>query len=135
MKRLFLDANVLFQAAYNPAGKSALLISSGKHGAWELYTNAHAIEEARRNIELKSPKSIHRFVSLIKLVQRAHYTGREHCPVDLPDKDKPIMISAIRCNATHLITLDRKHFGRYMNKPQKTQGIVIQSVSDFFDQM
>jgi len=135
VKRLFLDANVLFQAAYNPAGKSALLISSGKQGAWELYTNAHAIEEARRNIELKSPKSMHRFLSLIKQIQRAHFPGHEDCPIDLPDKDKPIMISAIRCHATHLITLDRKHFGKYMNKPQKTAGIVIQSVSDFLNQM
>ncbi len=135
MKRLFLDANVLFQAAYNPAGKSALLISSGKHGAWELYTNTHAIEEARRNIELKSPDSIHRFIRLIKQIQRVPYSGREHCPINLPDKDKPIMISAILCNATHLITLDQKHFGKYMNKPKQTGGITIQSVGEFFDSL
>jgi len=132
VKRLFLDANILFQAAHNPAGKSALIISLGKRKAWELYTNTHAIEEARRNFEIKSPKNIHRFLRIIKQIKRATYSGREHCPPELPDKDKPIMISAIQCKATHLITLDQKHFGKYMNKPRKTAGIIIQSVGDFF---
>lgn len=135
MKRLFLDANVLFQAAYNPAGKFALIISLSKRGAWEIYTNSYAIEEARRNIELKSPDSIKRFIRLIKQIERVPYGGRGHCPINLPDKDKPIMISAILCNATHLITLDRKHFGKYMNKPKQTGGITIQSVGKFFDSL
>ena len=34
MKRLFLDANVLFSAAHNPNGKAALLIELGKAGVW-----------------------------------------------------------------------------------------------------
>jgi uncharacterized protein len=135
VKRLFLDANVLFQAAYNPAGKSAFIVSLSKRGAWKIYTNNHAIEEARRNIELKSPGSINRFIRLMKQIQRIPYSGREHCPINLPNKDKPIMISAVLCNATHLITLDRKHFGKYMNKPKQTAGIIIQSVGEFLDSL
>jgi uncharacterized protein len=133
VKRLFLDANVLFQAAHNPGGKAAFIISLGNEGFWELYTNTHAIEEARRNIELKSPQSIHRLIQIIKRIERAPSTTLEHCPIELPDKDKPIMNSAVGCSATHLITLDRKHFGKYMNKPRYTAGIIIQHIEDFLE--
>ncbi len=53
MKRLFLDANVLFTAAHNPEGKAALLIQLGQLQWLELTTSAYAREEARRNLAKK----------------------------------------------------------------------------------
>jgi hypothetical protein len=38
VKRLFLDANVLFTAAHNPNGKAAFLISLGRAGLFQLVT-------------------------------------------------------------------------------------------------
>ena len=53
--RLFLDANVLFTAAHNPAGRSAALFDLERHGRCVLSTSPHAAAEARRNIQVKSP--------------------------------------------------------------------------------
>jgi uncharacterized protein len=34
----------------------------------------------------------------------------------LPDKDVPILLAAVAAKATHLITGDVRHFGRYFGK-------------------
>ena len=36
--------------------------------------------------------------------------------VTLPDKDRPILLSAIDGQATHLLTGDRRHFGPYFGQ-------------------
>jgi predicted nucleic acid-binding protein len=53
--------------------------------------------------------------------------------VALPEKDRPILEAAIRCKATHLLTGDRKHFGRFMNRPEVTSGVIIQTVAEFLE--
>ena len=55
--RLFLDANVLFTAAHNPAGKARFLFDAAEQGAWRLIASDYAIEEAGRNLIRKSPRS------------------------------------------------------------------------------
>ncbi|MGH9334187.1 MAG: hypothetical protein ACRD21_10610 [Vicinamibacteria bacterium] len=49
----------------------------------------------------------------------------------MPEKDRPIFLFAAGAGCTHLLTGDRKDFGRFMNEPTKTAGIVIQTVADF----
>ena len=56
--RVFLDANVLFAAAYSPDGLSALLIELGAAGRVTLLTSALAIIEAERNLEAKRPAAL-----------------------------------------------------------------------------
>lgn len=41
------------------------------------------------------------------------------------------MQAAIRAQASHLLTGDIKDFGRFMNKPKKTAGILIQTIAEF----
>jgi len=53
--RVFLDANVLFTAAYRPEGLSALLVELGAAGRVTLLTSPLAIVEAERNLEAKRP--------------------------------------------------------------------------------
>ena len=65
MNRVFLDANVLFTAAHNPAGKAALVIALGVKGKWEVVSSSYAAEEARRNIVSKFPQFQPRLQELI----------------------------------------------------------------------
>jgi len=52
---IFLDANVLFTAAHNPSGKAALIVELGAQGHWQTLTSTLAVEEARRNLDIKFP--------------------------------------------------------------------------------
>jgi predicted nucleic acid-binding protein len=131
--RLFLDANVLFTAAHNRSGKAALIIDLGARGYWEVMSCSYAIEEARRNILIKFPDSLKRFEALIVKVIKVPSRSGRHCPVILAEKDRPILEAAIQCKASHLLTGDIKDFGPFMNKPNLTGGVVIQTASEFLE--
>ena len=132
MKRIFLDANVIFTAAHNPEGKAALLFELGRGGHWKLFTSQLAWEEARRNLSIKFPNCVSRLKELRQDLQFVANPGQAPCPLELPAKDKPIFLAALQTRATHLLTGDEAHFGSYMNTPFETQDIVIQTVGDFF---
>ena len=136
MTRLFLDANVLFTAAHNPKGKAAFIISPGARGAWALCTSALAVEEARRNLQVKYPsveQNLSGLLSHVTIIPEA--AGAFPYPKDLDDKDHPIFQAAYACRATHLITGDLAHFGSLMEKPRKTFGIVIMTAARFLDSL
>jgi len=112
LDRLFLDANILFSAAYN--AKSLL------HQLWqlddvELMTSIYAVEEARRNL---SEYHADRLAGLQELVAKMSVVlvhGQESEAADdvgLPQKDVPILQAAISAGATHLLTGDKDHFER-----------------------
>lgn len=129
--RLFLDANVLFTAAHNPRGKAALTIELGKKGHWTLATSRYASEEARRNLERKFPQRQQRLHSLLQGIQLVEHRPNLRFPIGLNEKDCPIFQAAVACEATHLLTGDLRDFGPFMNRPEETFGIVIQTVADF----
>lgn len=135
MIRLFLDTNVLFTAAHNPSGKAALIIDLGSQGYWEVMSCSYAIEEARRNISIKFPDSLKRFEAFIEAVTKVPSRSGRNCPVVLPGKDRPILEAAIHCKASHLLTGDIKDFGPFMNKQSLTGGVVIQTVSEFLEDL
>ncbi len=133
--RLFLDANVLFTAAHNPSGKAALVIDLGKQGHWAIATSAYASEEARRNLERKFPHLSNRLEGLLRgIVLTEHHPGLRFPPA-LADKDRPIFQAAVACGATHLLTGDLKDFGAFMNQPEKTFGVLVQTVADFLESL
>lgn len=109
--RLFLDANVLFSAAYRPDGRvNRLWLVPGA----ELVTSAYAIDEARRNLSAAEQRSrLDRLLARVTRVPTAVMLPRDLSAIDLPEKDRPILGSALHCAATHLITGDWKHFGPY----------------------
>ena len=51
----------------------------------------------------------------------APFPGRD-CPIDLPAKDRPIFLTALRYGATHLLTGDMRHFGPFMNDASEIGG-------------
>jgi len=104
VRRLFLDANVLFTAAHNPGGKAAFIIGQSDTGPWEVCTSTFAIEEARRNLIRKFSSCLNAFEALVSGMQRAPEHRDPPCPVPLEEKDRPILAAAMACGATHLLT-------------------------------
>ena len=133
--KLFLDANVLFTAAHNSAGKAAFVIELAGEGHWEVVTSSFAIEEARRNLEIKFPETLDAFESLTDAVSVVPAVFNETCPIELPEKDVPIFLSALGAGCTHLLTGDLKDFGRFMNAPDETSGVLIQTVAEFLSKL
>ena len=135
MRRLFLDANVLFTAAHNPAGKAAFIIGLGAEGHWRVFTSAYAIEEAKRNLTLKFPDALEHHSRLIESVTLVKANPALPFPAELPEKDRPIFQGALSCPATHLITGDLRNFGRFMTGSEPTFGLIVQTAAQFLDSL
>ncbi len=97
----------------------------------EVVASSFAIEEARRNLEAKFPEVISEFEVLVGDVDVVPGVFNEAGPIDLPEKDVPIFLSAVGARCTHLLTGDMKDFGKFMNVPKQTSGILIQTVAEF----
>ena len=122
---------MLFTAAHNPSGKAALIVELGVQGHWQTVTSTLAAEEARRNLGIKFPACLARLESILSKAKVVSSVSGPTCPIDLPEKDLPIFLSAVKCGATHLLTGDIRHFGSFMNNPSQTAGIAIMTVADF----
>ena len=108
--RVFLDANVLFSAAYSEASR---LRELWRLAETELLTSAFALEEARRNLLAYCPDGMsHLEVLAAELEVAAETSEAAQLPVglDLPDKDRPLLAAAIGATCTHLLTGDARHF-------------------------
>jgi uncharacterized protein len=119
MSRLFLDANVLFSAAYR---SDAGLLQLWKLKEAVLASSHYALEEARINLTTEVQRA--RLVRLADRIQFFDAAERE-LPrgMALPEKDGPILLAAIEARATHLFTGDVRHFGSYFGK--KILGILV----------
>lgn len=131
MDRLFLDANILFTAAYNPDGKAAFLFEAANQKYWVLLSSAYAMGEARRNIKAKCSDRSSRLESLIGKLLEVRQPTLDAMEVALPAKDKPIYLAALASGATHLLTGDLHDFGPLMNRPRHTGGLIIQTVAEY----
>ena len=118
--RVFLDANVLFTAAYSPAGLSALLMELGAAGRVTLLTSPLAIIEAERNLEAKRPaalSALRRGLAVVRIVGEPPPAEVEQLtPPELASKDRPLLAAAIRARATHFVTGDVADFGPWMHR-------------------
>lgn len=123
MDRVFLDANVLFSAAY--------LKDSGLLKLWELgqkkrnivlITSTYAIAEAQGNLSTSAQRSrLNKLTKMIGVVDELSEQSLT-AEIKLNEKDRPILAAAIRARATHLLTGGFKHFGPYFG----------QTISDVF---
>lgn len=126
MAVLFLDANVLFSAAYR---SDAGLLRLWDLPDVELITSDYATQEARRN--LAAPAQRERLESLIgplRLITTIPEVGLPES-LELPDKDQPILLAAIGAHATHLLTGDYAHFGKLYGS--KIGGVLVLPPSEF----
>ena len=114
MDRVFLDANVLFSAAYRP---DAGLLRLWELDDTELITSRYALEEAQVNLpEPGQRRRLEALVSSVTLVDEA-LDAQLPSGVELPDKDRPILAAALAARAAYLVTGDLTHFGALMDRP------------------
>jgi predicted nucleic acid-binding protein len=125
MSRAFLDANVLFSAAYR---EESGLLRLWRIPSATLVTSAYAAEEARRNLA-----SSDQLARLDNLLAQTQIVPESDAPmpagIRLPDKDHPILKAAIAAEATHLVTGDVKDFGQYFGR--RIGGVLVVTPADF----
>ena len=125
--KLFLDANILFSLAYGSPGLDRLWKLSIK-GHCELIASQYVIEEAKRNLDQQEHlDKLERYLSKLTIVAEADPSIP--CPIDLPDKDSPVLMVAIAGKADYLLTGDVTHFGKYFGKT--TMGVRISTARDY----
>lgn len=110
MKRVFLDANVLWSAARKPTALPWQLITSK---AAQFLTSNYALAEARRNLPPEDLGNLAALTRDIEIVPDAF--GAAPAGVVLPAKDLPILATAALAGADLLCTGDHdfaQYFGR-----------------------
>ena len=116
MVGVFLDANVISAAAHWPQGRARALFRLAAAGRCELVASPHAIQEARRNLGLKSPRGAEALDALLEGVEKVAEAGPQMVESaaghGLQDSDAPILAAAVAGGANLLVTGDRTHFGR-----------------------
>src|SRR5437762_2502293 len=96
---IFLDANVLFSAAYRA---DSLIRRLWHLRGVQLITSGFAVEEARRNLTTATQRS--ELDKLLLSIRIIAFSGPLDHPIfatiALPDKDRPILLAAITARAT-----------------------------------
>jgi predicted nucleic acid-binding protein len=127
MQRVFLDANILFSAAYR---EKAGLLRIWRLSGVELVTSHYASQEATAN--LSEPAQQDRLAALLaSMTVLPHPVALPDLPagMGLPAKDRPIFQSAMSAGASVLLTGDVTHFGRFFGKT--IAGVRILAPADF----
>jgi len=127
--RVFLDANILYAAAFK--------LTSPLRRLWELAdvelcTCEHAAGEALGNLGEDRPSQLGELQRLLSSVKVRNYVGPERSvpeAIELVAKDRPILAGAIRARATHLLTGDKAHFGSCFGR--RLGGVLILPPSDY----
>lgn len=123
---VFLDANILFSAAYREGSGIARLW--GKDSI-HLVTSSYARTEAERNILLKRPEAVERLGLLISTVEITTALAPLSSSHGLPPKDQPILAAAIGSGCSVLLTGDIADFGHLIGTT--VEGIEVLTVSMF----
>jgi uncharacterized protein len=85
----------------------------------KLLTSEYALDEAQRNLEAIRPERLADLYSLagkVSIVPQPSTLAMFQSGIGLHGKDLPILLAAIEAHATHLLTGDKKHFGKFYNK-------------------
>ncbi len=125
--RIFLDANILFSAAYGSPGLNHLW-KIARQKQCLLFASHFVVEEARRNLyQPEQKKWLEESLLEVRIVPEADPTLP--CPVGLPEKDRPVLMAAILNKADYLMTGDSTHFGKYFG--QTVNGVKICRPRDY----
>jgi predicted nucleic acid-binding protein len=131
--KLFLDANVVFSAAHQDSGNAQALVALARAGQCTLQASPHALEEARRNLVLKSSHYEKRFADALAVIERV-----SEAPTAVVEwargeglglKDAPILAAAVQAGADLLVTGDRRDFGALYGRTLRGVQIVLPAVA------
>lgn len=131
MNRVFVDASVLFAAAYSATGSARDLIILSLEGKVTLVGSEFVIEEVKRNLAKKTPEKVpalveHILPAITEIVEAvtkedvlaaAEYTAL---------KDAPVIAAAKKANVPVLTTYDQKHL---LSKPEVAEKSGLQIVT------
>ncbi len=125
--RVFLDANILFSVAYGSPGLKRLAdLAQGKRCS--LFASNYVIEEAKRNLSDSSQeRKLEKFLANVEITPEID--PEMPCPLDLPEKDRPVLLAAISARAGYLLTGDSLHFGKHFGK--RVSGVTICLARDY----
>ncbi len=133
--RIFLDANVLFTAAYNEMGTCRALFRLAAADRCQLVASSFAVDEARRNLAGKAPARLGLLQDLLRQVtlvpEPAPLLVERAAAAPLPDKDAPILAAAAAAGCEALVTGDRRHFGHLFGT--RVAGVLVLPPIDAFD--
>ena len=111
--RIFLDANILFSAAKS-VGAIRRLVEEIQVCCHECVADEYVIAEAGRNLEQKFSAALPDFERVLLRVSRLASPPALPSPslaLLLPEKDRPVLASAIQHRCQALLTGDNTHFG------------------------
>jgi uncharacterized protein len=127
---VFLDANVLYSAAYIQFAGLARLWSLKDV---QLLSSAYAIEEVRRNLVMDRPEAVQRLNRLLESVSTVDAPeGLKLADnIRLDPKDRPILLAAIHGKAGYLLTGDVRHFQHLYGK--RIEGVLVLRPAQYFE--
>ncbi|MBS0557982.1 MAG: PIN domain-containing protein [Proteobacteria bacterium] len=112
--RVFLDANILFSAARSDGAIRHLhhALLAARHSCW---VDEYVVAEARRNLHIKHPEALAWFDAMLHKLHAGESHQRVPLPgadvAWLPEKDRPVLLAAMRLRCDALVTGDQRHFG------------------------
>ncbi len=126
MTRVFLDANVLFSAAWRTGGGLTRL---WEIATFRLVTSPYAADEAERNLARKRPDAMVRLKALVQQVEITRAVVVLDAGHGLPPKDVPILAAAVASHCEVLLTGDIADFGPILGRT--IHGVRVLTVSQW----
>jgi putative PIN family toxin of toxin-antitoxin system len=112
--RVFLDASVLFAAAYSDHGSARDLLRLAIAGRVEAIVSQDVLDEVERNLGRKAPavaEQYRRLIAIVGVTVIADPTREEVRAAEayVAQKDAMIVAAAIQAAPDYLVTYDRRH--------------------------
>jgi len=129
--KIFLDANIIFSACNNGSTIAEFLNNLYKK-KYKLITCDYAVEEASRNLSAKRPDWLKNLPRILSKLESKPSRNMD-IKVELAEKDRIILTSAIYYKCEIMITGDKRDFGHLYGK--KISGTKILSPSLAFTEL
>ena len=114
MIKAFIDASVLFAAAYSSQGYARDLFLLATQEKLLILLSEDILEEATRNLEKKAPEKSHILNQLLhlanaKITEKPTIEEVKLAEAYVEQKDAHVVAAAIAINPGFLVTFDQKH--------------------------
>ena len=115
LPKVFLDANILFAAAYSSRGGSREIIRKGIAGELVIIVSSTVLEEAIRNLQQKAPTAVETFMRFVgsldpQITEEPSKKEVEEIGQYINPEDAIVLAAAIKAGADYFVTLDKRHF-------------------------
>ena len=123
--KLFLDTSVLLAACGSSKGASRFVLDVAPTQGWMLVSTPYCIAEVLRNL---SKLGVHAVKAWETHIQSRFAliadTWTLDVPVKIPQKDRPVLMSALSHQCDFLLTLDRADFGAFFEQGVCGMGVL-----------